>query len=406
MNKLKLFSGILSAIFFTGFFMSSIFGQMVSRDFQKTYDKFKKDYVSEMKRAGIVGSSFYFVKDNRVIVREHLGLQNAEKNIPVDEKTIYHWASVTKTLTGIAIMQLRDRGLLRLDDPVVKYLPELEQVYNPYGAMREITIRHLLTHSAGFRNPTWTWRNKDWQPFEPQKWEQLAAMMPYTEILFKPGSRYSYSNPAIIYLGKIIERISGEDFEVYIDKNIFRPLEMYQSYFDKTPPHLLKNRAQSYFVENGTRTAARFDADTGVTVSNGGLNAPLPDMGKYTNFLLGEANKQELYDLILKRSSLAEMWQPQLVTQDDFTQGRMRKETAVGLAFFIDDIGGNRYIGHNGDQNGFKAYLVFCPKIKAAAILVFNTETQSTVNSPKNLEAAESKIALSVLPLFESLTNK
>lgn len=406
MRKSEILSGAFAAIFFVNLFMPTIFAQSVSGNFQTAYREFKTNYEAEMKRSKMVGSSFYFIKDNQVIAKEHLGLQDAEANVPVDENTIYHWASITKTFTGIAIIQLRDRGLLKLNDPVVKYLPELEKVHNPYGKMSEITIRHLMTHTAGFRNPTWTWRNKDWQPFEPQKWEQLAAMMPYTEILFKPGSKFSYSNPAIIYLGKIIEQLSGEDFEIYIDKNIFRPLEMSRSYFDKTPEFLLKNRSHSYYIENGTLRMARFDADTGITVSNGGLNSPLPDMVKYANFLIGDVKKRELYDTVLKRPSLEEMWQPQIETKDDFTQGRMRKETMIGLSFFIDDIAGNRYIGHNGDQNGFKAYLCLVPKMKAASILVFNTETQSTDNSPKNLAAAESKIALSVTKLFESISKE
>jgi len=386
--------------------MSAINLQTVSgkpADFAQVYRKFKTDYTNEMQQAGIVGSSFYLIRDNRILAREHYGLADAEQNRAVDENTIYHWASITKTFTGIAIMQLRDRGLLKLDDPVIKYLPELKNVHNSHGDMGEITIRHLMSHSAGFRNPTWTWRNKDWQPFEPQRWEQLAAMLPYTEILFKPGSKFSYSNPAIIYLGRIIELLTREDYEVYIDKNIFKPLEMSRSYFDSTPYHLLKNRSHSYYVENGRRRAARFDADTGITVSNGGLNAPLPDMVKYANFLLGDAQKQAVYDGVLKRASLEEMWQPQLETKDDFTQGWMREKTAVGLSFFIDDIAGNRYIGHNGDQNGFKAYLSLCPKTRAASILVFNTETRPTENNPENLLAPESKIAQSVLRLFENL---
>lgn len=78
---------------------------------------------------------------------------------------------------------------------------------------------------------------------------------------------------------------------------------MYRSYFDATPYHLLKHRSHSYYVRGGAKTAARFDADTGVTVSNGGLNAPLPDMVRYVNFLLGDPSKQEAYDGVLKRSS-------------------------------------------------------------------------------------------------------
>ena len=326
--------------------------------------------------------------------------------MPVDEETIYHWASITKTFTGIAVMQLRDRGLLKLDDPVVKYLPELRAAHNPFGDMSEITIRHLLTHSAGFRNPTWGgWRDdaKDWQPFEPPGWSQLAAMMPYTEVLFRPGSRFGYSNPGVIYLGRIVELLTHDDYEVYIDKNIFKPLEMHRSYFDATPYHLLKHRSHSYYVRGGARKEARFDADTGITVSNGGLNAPLPDMVRYVNFLLGDPSKQAAYDGVLKRSSLEEMWRPQLVAAGDFTQGWMRAETAVGLSFFVDDIGGRRYVGHNGDQNGFKAYLSLCPATRTASLLAFNTETRPTVTGPDNLLAPESKIARSVLSLFQSI---
>ena len=129
-----------------------------------------------------------------------------------------------------------DHGRLKLDDPIIKYVPELKAVHNPFGDMNEITIRHLMTHSAGFRDATWPWGgDKDWQPHEPTKWDQLVAMMPYTEILFKPGSKFSYSNPGIIFLGRVIEALSGEDYEVYIDKNIFKPLEMSRSYFDTTP---------------------------------------------------------------------------------------------------------------------------------------------------------------------------
>jgi CubicO group peptidase (beta-lactamase class C family) len=376
------------------------------RDFARAYQEFRTNYLSELRKQGFAGSSFYFVRDNRVVAREFYGLADAGRGVPVDEETIYHWASITKTFTGIAIMQLRDRGLLKLDDPVVKYIPELKAAHNPFGDMSEITIRHLLTHSAGFRNPTWGgWRDdsKDWQPFEPPGWSQLAAMMPYTEVLFKPGSRFGYSNPGVIYLGRVIELLAREDYEVYIDKNIFKPLEMHRSYFDATPHHLLKHRSHSYYVRNGARREARFDADTGVTVSNGGLNAPLPDMVRYVNFLLGDPSKGAVYDGVLKRASLEEMWRPQLVASGDFTQGWMRAETAVGLSFFVDDIAGRRYVGHNGDQNGFKAYLSLCPATRTASLLVFNTETRSTMTGTDNLLAPESKLARSVLSLFQSI---
>ncbi|MGD9562837.1 MAG: serine hydrolase domain-containing protein [Pyrinomonadaceae bacterium] len=372
---------------------------------------FKDAFLKEVNDAGVVGSSFVFIKDGKTAAEIHYGSANLEKKQPVNADTIYHWASNTKPFTGIAIMQLRDRGLLKLDDPVTKYLPELRAVHNKFGSMDDITIRHLMTHSAGFRNPTWPWdKGEDWEPFEPTRYEQLVAMFPFTEILFKPGSKFSYSNPGIIFLGRIIEKLSGDDYEVYIDKNILKPLGMYHSYFDTTPPYLLDRRSHSYYIENGKRTTGRFDANTGITVSNSGLNSPISDMVKYLNFLIGmseppaSAGGQNVrtasdsdrppvrtasgsdrppvrtesgsdrvpYDAILKRSSLEEMWRPQLPTPVD-ANGNSGFTTDIGLIYFLNRRDGRTFIGHGGDQNGFISYIDFEPATKQASIIVFNT---------------------------------
>lgn len=373
------------------------------RAFEAALDDFRQLHRAELRRSGIAGSSFYFVRDGRTVAADHLGEQDAQAHVPVDAATIYHWASITKTMTGIAIMQLRDRGLLSLDDPIVRYVPELARARNPFGDTGAITIRQLMSHSAGFRNGTWPWRDQDWQPFEPPSWAQLEAMLPYTEVLFAPGTRFSYSNPGIVYLGQVIERLSGEDFEVYVDKNILRPLGMHASYFDRTPPHLLRHRSHSYYVRDGRRVPAPFDVDTGVTVSNGGLNAPMTDMAKYLAFLIGDPARTADYDLVLRRSSLEEMWRPVIAAGDDFSQGRMARTTQSGLSFFIDAAGPVRFVGHNGDQNGFRAYLSLCPDQRAGSLLAFNTETRGVRNDPSNRDAAESRIALATDRLCEAL---
>jgi len=373
------------------------------RAFGSALAEFRQLHRGETARANIAGSSFYFVRGGRTVAADHLGLQDADARVPVDADTIYHWASITKTMTGIAIMQLRDRGLLSLDDPVIRYVPELARVHNPFGGTDAITIRQLMSHSAGFRNGTWPWRDQDWQPFEPASWAQLEAMLPYTRVLFAPGSRYSYSNPGIVYLGQVIERLTGEDFEVYVDKNILRPLAMHASYFDRTPPHLLRHRSHSYYIRDGRRVAAPFDVDTGVTVSNGGLNAPMTDMAKYLAFLIGDPARAADYDLVLRRSSLEEMWRPVMSAGDDYSQGRMAPTTQMGLSFFIDAAGPVRFVGHNGDQNGFRAYLSLCPDQRAGSLLAFNTETRGVQNDPANRDMAESRIALATDRLCEAL---
>jgi CubicO group peptidase (beta-lactamase class C family) len=178
---------------------------------------------------------------------------------------------------------------------------------------------------------------------------------------------------------------------------------MHASYFDRTPPHLLPHRSHSYTIKDGRRVAAPFDVDTGVTVSNGGLNAPMPDMAKYVAFLLGDPARQPDYDLVLKRSSLEEMWSPQIAAGDDFTQGRMASTTQSGLSFFVDRSAAVRFVGHNGDQNGFRAYLSLCPDQRVGSLLAFNTETRGVQNSAANRKTAESRIALATDGLCEAL---
>ena len=360
---------------------STVIQSQTPRNFAQVRREFKTFYEQGNRKNGIVGSSFMLMQDGQVIAQEFFGLANQEKQQPVDESTIYHWASITKTFTAIAIMQLRDRGLLKLDDPIIKYVPELSVVHNPFGQMNEITIKHLMTHSAGFRAATWPWGgDKAWQPHEPTEWAQLVAMLPYTEILFKPGSKFSYSNPGIIFLGRVIERLTGDNYETYVDKNIFKPLEMYRSYFDATPYHLLKNRSASYWLKEGKLTPARFDVNTGITVSNGGLNAPLPDMVKYIGFLAGDVRRQAIYDQVLKRSSLEEMFQPQIpIASSEMVepQGQNRKD-AMGLSFFIEDNFNQHFIGHSGSQNGFISHFYFRPDTRLAYIVAFNTQGTAT----------------------------
>jgi CubicO group peptidase (beta-lactamase class C family) len=145
-------------------------------------------YRSGLEHNGIVGSTLVLVDNGRVVLNQPYGEQSLAPSQPVDEQTTYHWASVTKTFTGIAIMQLRDRGLLSLDDPLVKYIPELNDVHDPYGPISAITIREAMSHSNGFRDATWPWHVGPWEPYEPTQWSQIVAMLPYTSVDFPPGS--------------------------------------------------------------------------------------------------------------------------------------------------------------------------------------------------------------------------
>ena len=215
-------------------------------------------------------------------------------------------------------MQLRERGKLSLDDRVTRYIPELRQVHDTFGSMDAITIRMLLSHAAGLQNPTWPYKaGKPWEPFEPTRWEQLVAMMPYQELLFRPGSRYSYSNPGFIYLARILEQVTDDPYQSYIYKNLWLPLGMTQSYFGATPYALAAQRSNNYDVVRDSAgreavVANGRDFDPGITIPNGGWNAPLGDVARWVAFLAGTPAN----DTVLARGSLEEMWRPVYTISD------------------------------------------------------------------------------------------
>jgi CubicO group peptidase (beta-lactamase class C family) len=272
-------------------------------------------------------------------------------------------------------------------------VPELREVHNPYGDISQVTIRHLMTHSAGFRAGTWPWAgDQPWHPFEPTRWAQIVAMMPYTELQFRPGTKYSYSNPGVIFLGRIIELFSGDDYEVYINKNIFMPLGMTRSFFDRAPYHLVDHRSYSYAATDEGITQQRFDFDTGITVSNGGLNAPLADMAKYLAFLI-DGN-----DAILTRSSLDEMFTPQIRAVDG--EGGSGADVQAGLSCFIERHDGVELVGHSGDQNGFISHLYIHRPSNSGYVVSFNTDATSTRDPRRTTRAVDDEVRDAIADAF------
>lgn len=323
--------------------------------------------------AGVVGAALMFVHGAQVLGFAAHGLADREGKRAVDAGTNFHWASCTKTFTAIAVMQLRDHGKLRLEQSIVDFVPELRGVRDPFGAITDVTLRHLLTHSGGFRAATWPWGgDKPWHPHEPTQWSQIVAMLPYTEVEFAPGTRFSYSNPGVVFLGRAIEAISGDDYEVYMDKNVLRPLGMHRSYFDVTPWHLQRFRAHSYDGKGDAAKDLGPDFDTGITVSNGGLNAPCADMARYLAFLLGAAEPGSDAAGVLARASLASMWEPVLPTGGGGSEH-------IGLGFFVQERGGSRFATHTGGQRSFVSFFYVHPASGTGALGAFNTSTAGPV---------------------------
>jgi CubicO group peptidase (beta-lactamase class C family) len=369
-------------------------GSIDSKSFRDAFDVYVHD-------DSIVGAAYVVVDNGQVVEWHSTGMADRDLNQPVDQNTIFHWGSITKTLTAVAVMQLRDRHQLSLDDSITKYVPELTRIHTDYGPVSQVTLRHLLSHSAGFQGPTWPYRDdtKPWQPFEPTEWAQLVAMMPYQELAFKPGSKYSYSNPAFIYLARVIEKVSGLSYQAYVQRNILTPLGMTHSYFNLTPARWAKDRSNNYTVtldssghESVTPNGREFD--TGITTPNGGLNAPLGDLMRWVAFLAGANAVQS--PPILSRSSLEEMWRP--VMAMDTARDRLE---FMGLSFFLDrrtsPSGTTTFIGHTGSQAGFRAFIEFNPANRKAVIAAFNTSHASGHSESETDRARQSRDGFNAL---------
>jgi CubicO group peptidase (beta-lactamase class C family) len=352
---------------------------------QRAWEAVTRRFDAFAQTARIVGGSAVLVRDGRIVARHHYGFADRAGGRRAGDSTIYHWASVTKTLTAIAVLQLRDRGLLQLDDSITRWVPELRAVHGPAGAVDRITLRMLLSHSSGFQSPTWPWGGGEpWEPFEPTEWSQLVAMMPYQQLEFPPGSRYGYSNPGYIYLARVVEKLTADPWAVYVQKNIWTPLGMDRSYVGATPYHLAAQRSHGYRVAGDSVVDLGADFNPGITIPNSGWNAPVADVARYLAFLTAAVPDST----VLARRTLTEMWAPSVRTG-----AALPEFAAVGLGFFSLEHEGRRIVGHTGDQAGYRSYVYFDPAASTGVILVFNTNNDAGVGDPEMAALAREALA-------------
>lgn len=334
------------------------------------------EFRRQMAAHKIVGGALVVLGPERTYVEEHYGMADRERAIAADEHTIYSWGSVTKTLTSIAIMQLDLRGKLRIDDAYVDYVPAFARIDNPHHNTRSITIKMLLSHTAGVQSSSYI------IPLSPYSiwpdWPQLVAAMAYLKLEHSPGTVYQYSNLGLTLAGRLIDEVTQDEYETYMEKNLFKPLRMHDSYYDMAPYHLQPQWAQGYRQYDEQKGWQPYgpDYDQGVTASNGGFMAHVRDVEKYVRFLLGttEPKQRELYERVLPRKVLESMWQPVHSLEDP-------KRGSVGLGFHIFTDLQHTYIGHGGSGNGFRCEVVFEPTTRTAILIVGNTENLKPVHN-------------------------
>lgn len=183
------------------------------------------------------GLSVAVVKSGRIVYANGFGVANGLSNAMATSETVYHWWSMTKIVTAVAVLQLNEQGHLDIDDPVSHYLPYFEVTYE--GATRsDVTIRQVLSHSAGLPDAMpeiITWVHLEGEPPVNQSELVIEKFPDYAELAYEPGTRTQYSNWGYMILGAAIEAVSGRTYEDYVDQYILQPLGMSSTGFNFTP---------------------------------------------------------------------------------------------------------------------------------------------------------------------------
>lgn len=324
-------------------------------DIQKLFEEHRK-------AKHIPGIAYGIVVDDQLVVASATGLINLEDELPSTTKSAFRIASMTKSFTAMAIMKLRDEGKLLLSDPVEKYIPEMASLEYLTSDSPLITIRNLLTMTAGFPedNP-WGDRQLD----EP---DSMLMNLIDNGISFSnpPSYRYEYSNTGFAMLGNIIMRISGKPYQEYITENILLPLKMEHTSweFDSVPQNQL---VHGYRWENDDWKPEPMLHD-GSYGAMGGLITSIEDFSKYVSFHLSAWPPRSDADTgPVKRSTLREMQTPQFSRLYANAKDWNDESCAVisgygyglGIAYYCN---GPLQVSHGGALPGFGSTYVFFPK--------------------------------------------
>jgi CubicO group peptidase (beta-lactamase class C family) len=321
------------------------------RSFIPTLDSLFKQQASLSKMPGLV---YGIVYNGHLIHSKALGLAQIENSIKADKTIDFRIASMSKSFASMAILQLRDTGKLRLDDPASIYIPELKSTQSLTKDAPVITIRHLLTHAAGFPE------DNPWGDRQLGISDETFKAMIKKGITFStnPGVSYEYSNMGFAMLGLIIKNVSGQSYQSYIKEHIFKPLGMNNTYWEYSEVPANKLAFGYRWLDNKwVKQPMEHDGAYGAM---GGLITTLEDFSKYTALHLSAwPERDEIEKGPLKRSSLREMQFPWNISgfnpKYTYPNGRIGSSFTsygYGLSFLQDDQG-RRSVGHSGGLPGF-----------------------------------------------------
>jgi CubicO group peptidase (beta-lactamase class C family) len=300
------------------------------------------DYLkAEMQKQHVPGLSLAVIKDGKTIKVEGYGLANVELNVPARPETVYKIGSISKQFIAAGIMLLVQEGQINLDDKISKFLEGTPETW------KEITVRHLLTHTSGIV--------REAPGFDALKIQNDADVIKTAYPLplrFAPGEKWEYCNVGYFSLAEIIRKVSGKPWGDYLNERIFLPLGMNATRTtDMT--EIVPNRANGYGWRNGK-------------LLNSGILFAVRPSGAFLSTVLDLAKwDAALYtDRILKSSVRSRMWEPVRLNH-----GATHR---YGFGWELDTIEGHRLVRHGGTLSGFRSELARFVDDKLTVIVLTN----------------------------------
>lgn len=280
-------------------------------------------------------------QDGKVLLDKGYGFANLEWEIPNTPTTKFRLGSITKQFTAASILLLEERGKLKVDDPVKKYMPDAPAAWD------KITIFHVLTHTSGIPSLT---SFPDFESHEAQAMtpEKLVEWFRDKPLEFEPGTKWNYSNSGYILLGYLLEKISGQTYSDFVQQNIFTPLGMKDSGYDSNSA-IIAHRAAGYTPGKSGPVNASF-VHMSIPFSAGALYSTTEDLLRWEQGLFGGK--------VLKAESLAKMTTP------------FKQDYAFGLG--VSTQNGHKMIAHDGGIQGFNTSLAYFPEDKLVVAVLAN----------------------------------
>jgi len=325
------------------------------------------------KTAHAPGAAWGIIVDGQLAHSGSTGVRDVASNAPVDADTVFRIASMTKSFTAMAILKLRDEGKLSLDDPAERYVPELKGLAYPTSDSPRITIRHLLTHSAGFPedNP---WGDQQLADTEDDLSRMLRSGIPFSTA---PGTAYEYSNYGFAILGRIVSRVSGMAYDDYVAGAILKPLGMTSTTLH--PSRVAANRLAIGYRWEDERWKEEPALPHGSFGAMGGMLTSIRDLSRYVAAHLDAFPARSGPETgPVRRASLREMQQAwrssaMFVTRDPATNAPNLTASSYGYGLSVTQTCQFRtMVAHGGGLPGYGSLMRWLPDANVGIIAFAN----------------------------------